>query len=235
MRAIRAVIFDVGNTLVEGALPWYEFYSLAMKRTGRPMALVAVVKAYERAVRRMTADRVAVANNREARIPGLSSYLAEEFGLSQRQLDMALDEVLFDHPEARHLVLTIGAAETLIELRHRGYRLAAISNWSADLPRTMSLMGLKEHLEGIFASEALGYSKPHAASFLVPLDRMGLTPGESLYVGDLYDVDVAGAREVGLEAVLVDPLGLGLHPDVTTIACLSELLDLLPGVATGET
>jgi len=200
-----------------------------MKRTGRPMALVAVVRAYEQAVRRMAADRVAVAENREARTGGLAAYLAQEFGLSERQLELALDEVLFDHPEARHLVPAVGAAETLADLRERGYRLAVISNWSADLPRTLSLMGLKDHFDGVFASETLGYAKPHAAAFLVPLDRLGLTPGETLYVGDLYDIDVRGAREVGMQTVLVDPLGLGLHPDVPTIACLSELTGLLPG------
>jgi putative hydrolase of the HAD superfamily len=178
----------------------------------------------------MVADRIAVAENREARTGGLAGYLAQEFGLSERQLELALDEVLFDHPEARHLVPVVGAAETLADLRRLGYRLAVISNWSADLPRTLSLTGLKDHFDGIFASEALGYAKPHAAAFLVPLDRLGLTPGEAIYVGDLYHIDVLGAREVGMEAILVDPLGLGLHPDVTTVACLSELPALLPGV-----
>jgi len=35
---------------------------------------------------------------------------------------------------------------------------------------------------------------------------MGVSPAESLYVGDLYPVDVLGARKAGLQAVLVDPM-----------------------------
>lgn len=228
MQPVKAIIFDAGNTLIEGGMPWYDYYRLALERTGRPMQFRHMAEAYERAIRRMTSDRIAVGNGREGQIVGLNSYLAAEFGLSQRQLELALDEVLFDHPEVRHLVKAAGAAGVLDELRLRGYRLGVISNWSADLPRTLSLMELKDYFEGVFASEALGYSKPHAAAFLIPLERMGLTPGEAAYVGDLYEVDVVGARQVGMQAVLVDPLDLALHGDVPTVASLRELLELFP-------
>ena len=234
MHPVKAIIFDVGNTLVEGGMPWYEYYRLALQRTGHPMQFRRMVEAYEGAIRRMTSDRVAVGNGRQGQIVGLNSYLAEGFGLSLRQLELALDEVLFDHPEVRHMVRAHSAAEVLGELRLRGYRLGVISNWSADLPRTLSLIGLKDFFGGVFASEALGYSKPHAAAFLIPLERMDLTPGQAVYVGDLYDVDVIGARGVGMQAVLVDPLDLALHADVTTVASLRELLEVFPALGPTE-
>ena len=37
--------------------------------------------------------------------------------------------------------------------------------------------------------------------------RAGVGPGEAAYVGDLYSVDVLGARAAGLLGVLIDPRG----------------------------
>jgi len=94
----------------------------------------------------------------------------------------------------------------------------------------LAQLGVRHHFEAVFASEALGYAKPDPAAFLVPLDRLGLTAGVTAYVGDLYDVDVLGAREVGMTPVLVDALGLGLHEDVLTVRHLSELLGVFTGI-----
>jgi putative hydrolase of the HAD superfamily len=233
MKGTQAILFDVGGTLVQGEMPWTDLYAQALALTAHPMPLREMVSRYEAAIGRMTRDKhmpvapeAVTVSHEPAKVRNLNSYLAEEFGLSESRLQQAVDEVIFDHPEARHLVCVDGARGALSELRRRGYRLAVISNWSADLPLVLARLGLKHHFEAIFASEALGYAKPNPAAFLVPLDRLGLTPGGSVYVGDLYQVDVVGSREVGLTPILTDPLGLGLHDDVTTVSRLSELLEL---------
>jgi len=229
MQQIRAILFDCGGTLVEGAMPWYEVYRRALNLARHPLPQTEMVARYEAAIRRMTSDRTLAVSIRTGSTAGLASYLAEEFGLSEDRLRLALDEVVYDYPEARHMVPVDGVPEVLEQLKQRGYRLAVVSNWSVDLPRVLSAAHLDQHFEGIFASEAVGYSKPHAAAFLVPLERLGLTPGISAYVGDLYDVDVAGSRDVGLTPVLFDPLGLGLHPDVLAIRRLRDLLSVFTG------
>jgi FMN phosphatase YigB (HAD superfamily) len=45
------------------------------------------------------------------------------------------------------------------------------------------------------------------ALFRAGIRQLGLKPAECLYVGDLYPVDVLGARGAGMEALLVDPSG----------------------------
>jgi putative hydrolase of the HAD superfamily len=226
---IRGIIFDAGGTLIEGGMPWYEVYQQALTLAAAAMPARRMVARYEAAVARMVADKQAAVETELGKLPTLSHYLSQAFEVSERRLRAAVDEVLFDHPEARHLVAADGVHQALSGLAARGYRLGVISNWSADLPRTLERLDLKRYFAGIFASESLGHAKPSAAAFLVPLGRLGLTPGESVYVGDLYHVDVLGSREVGMTPVLVDPLRLGLHDDVTTIGGLAELLTLLPG------
>jgi HAD superfamily hydrolase (TIGR01549 family) len=226
MSTISAILFDAGGTLVQGAMPWWDFYALALQLTSHPMDLKNMVVAYEAAVHRMVLDRQSAVTARPGATPGLNAYLAREFGLPEARLQQALDEVLYDRPEARRMVCIDGAKEVLAELQRRGYRLAVISNWACDLPDSLALLGLADYLEAVFASESLGYSKPSNAAFLLPLDRLGLSAASTAYVGDLYDVDIWGASRVGLTPVLFDPLDLRLHPDVRSVASLWDLLDL---------
>ena len=207
-------------------MPWWDFYALALQITRHPLALRDMVVAYETAIRRMVRDRQSAVTARPGAAPGLNAYLAREFGLSEARLQQALDEVLYDRPEARRMVCIDGALEVLAALKKRGFRLAVISNWACDLPDSLALLGLADYLEAVFASETLGFSKPSNAAFLLPLDRLGLSAASTAYVGDLYDVDVWGASRVGLVPVLFDPLELHLHPDVRSVASLWQLLEL---------
>jgi FMN phosphatase YigB (HAD superfamily) len=50
--------------------------------------------------------------------------------------------------------------------------------------------------------------KPHKKGFLVCADRLGLKPGEILYIGDRDNVDGAGAEQSGMRVALVGR-GLG--------------------------
>jgi HAD superfamily hydrolase (TIGR01549 family) len=230
MKEIRAIIFDCGGTILEGEMPWHEVYQEALRLARAPLGLRPMAVRYEAAIRRVTADKAAAVSSRAETMPRFSAYLAAEFGMPEERLRQAVAEVLFDHPEARLLAPVADIAEVLELLKSRGYKLGVISNWSADLPSILRAVELKLVFDGIFTSEALGFAKPNPAAFLVPLERLGLTPGVSAYVGDLYDVDVVGAREVGMTPILHDPLGLRLHPDVLAISHMSQLLDLFLGV-----
>jgi FMN phosphatase YigB (HAD superfamily) len=56
---------------------------------------------------------------------------------------------------------------------------------------------------------------------------MGVRPDEAVYVGDIYEVDVVGARRAGMSVVLVDPLSNHTGRDVTSVRSIAELADHL--------
>jgi len=60
------------------------------------------------------------------------------------------------------------------------------------------------------------------------VNRLGAPPSRAAHVGDLYHVDVVGARAAGLHAVLLDPAGLYPHADCPRVASLLELTEALP-------
>ena len=51
-----------------------------------------------------------------------------------------------------------------------------------------------------------------------------VAPEEAAYVGDLYLVDVVGAREAGLLPILYDPFDLSHDVDCLRIRTIDELL-----------
>jgi putative hydrolase of the HAD superfamily len=121
------------------------------------------------------------------------------------------------------------AAETLVALRDHGFRLAVISNSDGSVEAMLERLGLKQHLEYVIDSKIVGIEKPDRRIFDMALTRSGAAAARSLYVGDMFHIDVVGARGAGMEAVLLDPASLHSNRECRTIreiadlpACLTE-------------
>jgi HAD superfamily hydrolase (TIGR01662 family) len=119
-----------------------------------------------------------------------------------------------------------GTEAALRQLRDSGYRLAVISNADGTVEGLLETVGLLPHFEFVIDSGTVPWEKPDARIFEDALGRMGVEAHQSLYVGDLYHVDVLGAREAGMEAVLVDPWDRARF-DVDRIAGVGQLPEYL--------
>jgi len=114
--------------------------------------------------------------------------------------------------------------------RERGLRLAVISNSNGSVRSILETLGLAPHLDFILDSFEVGVEKPDPRIFELALARAGVAPAEAIYVGDLYAVDVRGARAAGLRAILLDPGGLwGPRDCVTAPDPLSAVRWILAG------
>ena len=119
---------------------------------------------------------------------------------------------------AHHFELYEDAMPTLVRLRQAGLAIGLLSNSARDLddvapPRADGRRGsdLGTH----------GKTKPHDSIFRRMLGLLGIGAAAAVMVGDSVEDDVAGAREVGMRAVLVDREGR--YPDESAIASLAEL------------
>lgn len=116
-----------------------------------------------------------------------------------------------------------GAAEALGRLKAAGLRLAVISNAEGRVAEDLAIAGLAHHFETIVDSHRVGVAKPDPRIFALALERMGAAPGESVYIGDLYHIDVLGARRAGMRAVLLDRFDQDPDVDCPRITHLDEL------------
>ena len=114
----------------------------------------------------------------------------------------------------------------LLELKQQ-YRLAVISNSDGGIQEAISAAGIADCFECIIDSAHVGVEKPDPAIFRAALNAMQVQASESVYIGDVYAIDVLGARSIGMQPVLIDPFGVCDHKDCAHISSLSELQDLL--------
>ncbi len=126
-------------------------------------------------------------------------------------------------------------AAVLDALRRQDLTMAVCSNWGWDLDRAMAMSGLDDRFDVVVTSAQVGVRKPHPKIFEITVERCGVAPGDTLFVGDTWYPDVEGALAAGLRPVHVwrpeDHHVSGLPPPVTAgvhrVDDLRGLLDLV--------
>ncbi len=116
-----------------------------------------------------------------------------------------------------------GTFELLDALRRSGYRMAIISNADGRVESFLEKAGLTRYFEFVVDSGVFGVEKPDARIFRHALERLQVPAEEALYVGDVYEVDVLGARAVGMDAVLLHNADVDPAWDCRVIKSLGEL------------
>ena len=117
------------------------------------------------------------------------------------------------------------AVPALERLSALGVTLAIASNANGALQRMFDRVGLTRHFHAVCDSCVEGVEKPDPRFFRIVLERAGGHPESAIHVGDLYHVDVAGARAAGIHPVLLDPRGLYEGFDVDLVSSLDALVD----------
>jgi putative hydrolase of the HAD superfamily len=162
------------------------------------------------------------------RMPVFLGELLRALGVPDEERQDAALRIVQEHLRANLWSAAVpGARETLVALKGRGYRLGVISNADGRVRRLLEEAELAPQLEIIVDSSVLGVEKPDPRIFLSAIALLGLDASRCAYVGDLYEVDITGARAAGLRPILI---GACPAPEpVERIAELAELLELFPG------
>jgi putative hydrolase of the HAD superfamily len=113
----------------------------------------------------------------------------------------------------------------LSAMRSRGLTLVVVSNANGTLRAHMDRIGLRAMFDCVIDSCEEGVEKPDPRLFQIALDRVQATADSTIHVGDLYQVDVVGARAAGVRPVLLDETGLRGDVDCTRVASLAELVE----------
>jgi HAD superfamily hydrolase (TIGR01549 family) len=122
--------------------------------------------------------------------------------------------------QAAHFELYDDALPVLQALRRRGLKLGLVSNTSRDLGAFVRHFALE--VDGWIASGSYGKVKPSPLIFRAALELVDCEAEHAVMVGDSPEDDVAGARAVGMRALLLDRAGR--FPDAADrIESLAEL------------
>src|SRR5690606_40509743 len=93
------------------------------------------------------------------------------------------------------------SVEILAELRERGYRLLALTNWSAEtFPIARERFGFLQWFEDIVVSGEVGLAKPDPRIFALAIERCRLQPDRTLFIDDAPR-NVEAGRAAGLHVL----------------------------------
>jgi putative hydrolase of the HAD superfamily len=127
-----------------------------------------------------------------------------------------------------------GAIDTVEWLRHRGCRLALLTNGSAEAQREkIDRFDLARRFDHVLIEGELGYGKPDARVYELALARLRVRPDQAWMVGDHLEWDVAAPQRLGVIGIWIDLRGNGV-PDGQAVRpdrIIRRLSDLREGDA----
>ena len=217
MRAdIQAVVFDLDGTLLDRRRSFERFVRDQWERFA-DCRQSADQEQYAQTLVELDSDGYAP---RRSLFTGVVARLGIPPGLAET----LLDDYRAGFPNA--CVLFPDAVQTLSRLRTSGLKLGLITNGSMRMQsRKLECLALAPMFDTILISDAEGMSKPDPRIFHRALERLNTSPAGSVFVGDHPEVDVAGARAAGMQAIWRrDP---GASRTVDADGVIDELSELL--------
>ena len=214
---VQAALFDLDGTLLDRRRSFERFVRVQWERFADALDAVEREQYVQVLIER---DRDGYGSRK-----GLFGGIIGEFAVPSPLAAALLDDYRDGFP--RTCVLFPDTVGTLSSLRASGLKLGLITNGSARMQsRKLECLALAPMFDTMLISDAEGIHKPDPQIFQRAMARLGVDPGQAVFVGDHPEVDVAGARAAGMWSVWRrDP---GRSRVVEADAVIDELDDLLP-------
>lgn len=222
---IDTVFLDAGGVLCH---PSWRRVADALTRHGAPVTAEALASAEQRATRDI--DQASIVGTTDDRSRGWLYFnlVLEHAGVVQNAgTDAALADLREYHRTANlweHVEPDV--VPTLAALKGRGLKLVVVSNANGRLRHLFDRLDLTKWFDHVFDSHEWGVEKPNPRLFQLALEQARSEAERTVHVGDLYYVDVMGARNAGLrEGILFDMADLYEAVDCPRIGALAALVE----------
>jgi len=225
-----AVFFDAGETLVHPHPTFPDLFARILVREGHDVDAETI------------RDRISVVSDRFAKAArenelwttapeksrafwhDVYSIFFEHLGISNA--GGLIDVVYGEFTDLANYALFEDVVPVLEKLHGAGLALGVVSNFEEWLERLLEQLGVRPYFDVRVISGVEGLEKPDPAIFRLAMDRAGVSPERSVYVGDNPEFDVEPALALGMLPVLIDRRDR--YPDWTSMRIRS--LDELPAV-----
>ena len=222
-RRYDAILLDAGGVLVH---PNWPMIAQLLPELGLSPAAMEVAE--HRVIAELDDADVIAATDDAARLDRFLRAVLLEGGAPPDRIDEGIAVIREINREGRLWSFVPADVPGALErLQALGFGLAVVSNANGTVRERLRLLGLGRFFPIVVDSHEEKIEKPDPRVFLPALRALGVTPDRALYVGDLFHIDVLGARAAGIDAVLLDHDDLRSHVDVPRIRSLSELPAML--------
>lgn len=202
------ILVDLSGTLMVGGdrIGDYGAMAATFQELGGELERERVVEIFGRVIPEMWDRYRAVGTEDEEFAPFLSVLREHEVTKGVREKDLAL----LDRALGLHEMGVVPPSHREV-LRHLASvnRLALLSDiWASSDPFTDHLeeVGILSLFDTVIFSSDHNACKPSGTIFRLALEQLGApSPAKALMIGNDYERDIVGARNVGMATILVDP------------------------------
>jgi putative hydrolase of the HAD superfamily len=194
----KAFFFDIDDTLI----PTSDFIDDVLKQSVISMINAGLPEDNpQQAVRRLHQIRM---HNKEEKSGNSFDLLCHAYGFHDKAIVLAGVD---SYRKMKHAALqtNIQAKSTLDYLVQKGFSLGVITTGNPEKQwDKVEIIGLRDYFKDCFhASLEPEEVKPSPVLFQRALESLAADPSESYYIGNRLDVDIMGAHNAGLKAVLM--------------------------------
>jgi HAD superfamily hydrolase (TIGR01549 family) len=223
---LETVFLDAGGVLLN---PNWERVAQALQRHGVPAEAAALAAAEPLAKRQLDTPEQVRTSSDDSRGWLYFDLVLSHAGIAATDRSAAAFDELRRYHGRRNLWESVpgDVRPALARLRDARLKLAVVSNSNGTLFAHLQRLDLARHFALVLDSHEEGVEKPDPRFFQIALERSGSRAETTLHLGDLYEVDVVGARGAGLRAVLLDSAELYRDHDCPRAPSLGAFVDAL--------
>lgn len=203
-----AVFFDAGETLVHPHPTFPDLFARILKREGHEVSPERIRERIH-----VVFDRFRTAaetNELWTTSPERSRrFWHDVYTIFLRDLGIAdgdglVETVYAEFTDLANYALFDDVVPVLDRLSKAGLKLGVVSNFEEWLERLLEQLGVRSYFDVRVISGVEGFEKPDPRIFELAMERAGVLPSESVYVGDNPELDVDPALALGMYPVLID-------------------------------
>jgi len=228
---IRAILFDFGQTLVDAA----DGFRMAEKEAEKRIFSQMGLPSWDDFILNYRKIRKTFHSRSEFSRVSLWRALHEHYGIRVDSDWLEGLEKLYWGTVKRETKLFPETEEVLTELSSR-YQLGVITNTqgqrNSQNHRMREVPGLEKFFEVIIVAGEFGIPpKPHPAPFIKCLEMLNIPSSEAVFVGDDWEIDICGARDVGIQPIWIQHATVkrswpAIETSIPVITSLIALLQL---------
>ncbi|KAJ7045612.1 HAD-like domain-containing protein [Mycena alexandri] len=214
---IRLITFDLHQTLITPRYPIHVQYARAFEPYLGPLDHQALKRSFGIALRQLQAEKPLYGNHKSSWWSEVVRRTALEAGADSNVLEDSLSLIM------PRLMASFGSKEgykpfddsfgVLDALHSLNLRTAVVSNGDSRMLSVLRDLGFPLFLSPIILSEIEAVEKPSSEIFQLAVQRVNvdleepIVPSECVHVGDELECDYHGAKNAGMNALLLERTG----------------------------
>ena len=210
---IRAVIFDLGNTLMYPIASdlWPEVIQRGNQALMDHLCDLNILTECDTFMFDFNQRLHQYYDERDKEMVETSTFLVLKELLAEKGYTNVPDSVIRESLDAHYAVtqknwqLEDDAIDCLDTLQQEKYKLGLVSNAGdhRDVLQLVEKFGLESYFEFILTSAGCGYRKPHQTIFQLALENVNAPAENVAMVGDTLNADILGANQVGMYSIWI--------------------------------